>query len=52
MWGLAVNHSKIKNYASIAIAEAVRILQRLNGNPAWFIPDPDRPGKYLQIAPD
>jgi hypothetical protein len=20
------------------------------GNPAWFIPDPDRVGKYLQIA--
>jgi acyl transferase domain-containing protein len=20
------------------------------GNPAWFIPDPDRPGKYLQVA--
>ena len=20
------------------------------GNPAWFVPDPDRPGKYLQIA--
>ncbi len=20
------------------------------GNPAWYIPDPDRPGKYLQIA--
>jgi hypothetical protein len=20
------------------------------GNPAWYIPDPERPGKYLQIA--
>lgn len=20
------------------------------GNPAWFVPDPDRPGKYLQIG--
>ncbi len=20
------------------------------GNPAWYVPDPDRPGKYLQIA--
>jgi len=20
------------------------------GNPAWFIPDPDRPGKYLQVG--
>lgn len=20
------------------------------GNPAWFLPDPARPGKYLQIA--
>jgi acyl transferase domain-containing protein len=23
-----------------------------HGNPAWFIADPDRPGKYLQIASD
>ncbi len=22
----------------------------LNGNPAWYIPDPDRPGKYLQVG--
>jgi acyl transferase domain-containing protein len=21
-----------------------------DGNPAWFVPDPERPGKYLQIA--
>jgi amino acid adenylation domain-containing protein len=21
------------------------------GNPAWYIPDPDRPGKYLQVSP-
>lgn len=20
------------------------------GNPAWYVPDPDRPGKYLQVA--
>jgi amino acid adenylation domain-containing protein len=22
------------------------------GNPAWFVQDPDRPGKYLQLTPD
>jgi hypothetical protein len=21
----------------------------MNGRPAWFVPDPDRPGKYLQV---
>jgi amino acid adenylation domain-containing protein len=27
-----------------------RIGKDPQGNPAWFIPDPDRPGKYLQVA--
>ena len=26
-----------------------RLGKDLNGRPAWFVPDPDRPGKYLQV---
>jgi len=26
-----------------------RIGKDMNGRPAWFVPDPDRPGKYLQV---
>ncbi|MES2683975.1 MAG: hypothetical protein V4650_10690, partial [Pseudomonadota bacterium] len=27
-----------------------RIGRDAEGNPAWFLPDPKRPGKYLQVA--
>jgi acyl transferase domain-containing protein/glutamate-1-semialdehyde aminotransferase len=26
-----------------------RLGKDMNGRPAWFVPDPDRPGKYLQV---
>ncbi len=26
-----------------------RLGRDLQGNPAWFVPDPDRPGKFLQV---
>ena len=26
-----------------------RLGKDLNGRPAWFVPDPDQPGKYLQV---
>jgi len=29
--------------------EGARIGRDKDGNPAWFISDPNRPGKYLQV---
>ena len=34
---------------SVPPIEGARLGRAQNGDPAWFIPDPDRPGKYLQI---
>jgi acyl transferase domain-containing protein/acyl carrier protein len=31
------------------LAEAAKLGRDRAGNPAWFIADPDRPGKYLQV---
>lgn len=30
--------------------DGARLGRDSNGNPGWFIPDPDRPGKYLQLG--
>jgi hypothetical protein len=30
--------------------EGARLGRDKEGNPAWFIADPDRPGKYIQVA--
>jgi acyl transferase domain-containing protein len=38
-----------KNMA-VPPVEGARLGRAQNGDPAWFIPDPDRPGKYLQIV--
>ncbi|MCY7359050.1 MAG: aminotransferase class III-fold pyridoxal phosphate-dependent enzyme, partial [Rudanella sp.] len=36
-------------YASSPVPGA-RVGRDLQGNPAWFIPNPEQPGKYLQVA--
>jgi glutamate-1-semialdehyde aminotransferase/acyl carrier protein len=35
---------------AVAPAAGARLGKDRDGKPAWFLPDPERPGKYLQIA--
>ncbi|MDJ0793307.1 MAG: aminotransferase class III-fold pyridoxal phosphate-dependent enzyme [Woeseiaceae bacterium] len=42
--------SPVKEFSSEPPVEGARLGRDPEGNPGWFIPDPDRPGKYLQIG--
>lgn len=46
--------NKSTNFVNLEIPSSApvpgaRLGRDQNGNPAWFIPDPDNPGKYLQV---
>jgi len=44
------NKAEAKNKAKEdSPVEGARLGRDKNGNPAWFITDPDRPGKYVQV---
>jgi glutamate-1-semialdehyde aminotransferase len=45
--GNASGHNGSRNQAPVPGAKLGRDPE---GNPAWYIPDPERPGKYLQVA--
>jgi amino acid adenylation domain-containing protein len=49
----SVNGSKFNNIdpASPPV-EGAKLGKDIDGNPAWFIPDPKRPGKYLHVNVD
>jgi len=32
-------------------APGARLGRDPQGNPAWFVPDPNRPGNYVQVSP-
>ena len=40
---------KQRFYSEKEPVEGARLGKDVDGNPAWFIKDPDRPGKYLQV---
>jgi acyl transferase domain-containing protein/glutamate-1-semialdehyde aminotransferase len=39
-----------QEFASTPPRPGARLGKDRDGNSAWFVPDPDRPGKYLQVA--
>jgi acyl transferase domain-containing protein len=39
-----------KSSAQVIPAPGARLGRDAAGNEAWFVPDPDRPGKYLQVT--
>jgi hypothetical protein len=39
-----------REFASTPPRPGARLGKDRDGNSAWFVPDPDRPCKYLQVA--